>query len=271
MKVLPESSMAVRVFDGLNRAILRRATDIVVLDRFMFERVLRKLPGVEHKLEVMPPWPPENRLPNVAHTENAFRAAHVPDDRFVVMYSGNHSPANPLQTLLDATERLASDPRLLLLCIGGGGGKKEVEDRMVAGAGNIVSLPYQPLDQLCFSLSAADVHVVSIGNDVVGIVHPCKVYGAMAVSRPILLLGPKPSHISDLIEQHQIGWQINHGDVDGAVRVLRQILDTPAATLEEMGRRAAEAVSSSLSKRQLMTRFCDVLQRGLPVLAGRPH
>lgn len=271
MKVLPESSAAVRVFDGLNRAILRRATDIVVLDRFMAERVARKLPGVERKLEIMPPWPHEDRLENIAHADNAFRAARVPAGRFAIMYSGNHSPANPLQTLLDAAERLAPDPRLLVLCIGGGGGKKEVEDRIAAGARNIVSLPYQPLDQLRFSLSAADVHVVSIGDDVVGIVHPCKVYGAMAVSRPILLLGPRPSHISDLIEQRHIGWQISHGDVDGAVQVLRQILDTPAALLDEMGRRAAEAVSLSLSKRQLMARFCDVLQRGLPAPAPLEH
>ena len=35
------------------------------------------------------------------------------------------------------------------------------------------------------SLSAADVHVVSLGADMVGIIHPCKVYGAMAVlARP---------------------------------------------------------------------------------------
>ncbi len=264
MKLLPEQSLAVRIFEALNRSILGLATETVVLDRFMAERVRRKLPGVESQLEVMPPWPHEDRLDNISHANNPFRAAQVPPGRFVIMYSGNHSPANPLKTLLDAAERLQRDPRLLVLCIGSGGGKKEVEDRIAAGARNIVSLPYQPLDQLRFSLSAADVHVVSIGDDVVGIVHPCKVYGAMAVSRPILLLGPSPSHISDLIEGHLIGWQIGHGDVDGAVRVLREILDTPAEVLDEMGRRAAELVSRSLSKRELMTRFCDVLQRGLP-------
>lgn len=269
MKLLPEQSPAVRVFEALNRAILSQATETVVLDRFMAERVERKLPGVERKLAVMPPWPHEDRLDNIRHADNPFRAAHIPAGRFAIMYSGNHSPANPLQTLLDAADRLQSDPRLLVLCIGGGGGKKEVEDRIAAGVRNIASLPYQPLDQLRFSLSAADVHVVSIGDDVVGIVHPCKVYGAMAVSRPILLLGPSPSHISDLIEQHRIGWQIGHGDVDGAVRTLRQILDTPAEVLDEMGRRAAEVVSRSLSKRELMGRFCDVLQRGLPASTQR--
>ena len=103
-----------------------------------------------------------------------------------------------------------------MMSIGGGAGKKEVERLIVKGVKNIRSLPYQPLEQIRFSLSAADVHVVSLGNEVVGIVHPCKVYGAMAVSRPILLLGPAPCHVSDLIEQYKIGWHVEHDDVDGA-------------------------------------------------------
>jgi colanic acid biosynthesis glycosyl transferase WcaI len=264
MKLLPASSLPVRIFDAFNRAILRHSASVIVLDRFMAARVLHKLPGVATKLEVMPPWPHDNHLENLAHSDNPFRQARVSPGKLAIMYSGNHSAANPLRTLLDAAKRLESDPRLLVISIGGGGAKSEVEDRIAAGASNIVSLPYQPLDQLRFSLSAADVHVVSIGSDVVGIVHPCKVYGAMAVSRPILLLGPSPSHISDLIKQYGIGWQISHGDDEGAIQVLRQILDTPANILDEMGRRAADAVARTLSRAQLLNRFCDVLQRGLP-------
>jgi colanic acid biosynthesis glycosyl transferase WcaI len=105
--------------------------------------------------------------------------------------------------------------------------------------------------------------VVSIGNDVVGIVHPCKIYGAMAVSRPILALGPKPSHVSDLIEQHGIGWHIEHGDVDGCERALRQMLAMPREQLRAMGERGAQAVSQSLSKRTLCSQFVDVVERGI--------
>ena len=36
-------------------------------------------------------------------------------------------------------------------------------------------------------------------------------------SRPILLLGPDPCHVSDLVREHRLGWQISHGDVDAAV------------------------------------------------------
>ena len=267
MKILPASSMAVRMFDAFNRTILRQASDIVVLDRFMAERVVRKM-DVGNKIETMPPWPHEDKPEYIPHAENAFRGQHVADGKFVVMYSGNHSPANPLKTLLDAAERMQGDARLLVMCIGGGGGKKEVDDRIAAGVSNIRSLPYQPFDQIRYSLSAADVHVVSIGNEVVGIVHPCKVYGAMAVSRPILLLGPSPSHVSDLIEQHRIGWQVAHGDVEGAQEVLRRILSTPPLELQAMGERAAAVVAGALGKQVLMRRLSDVLQRGLPAPGG---
>lgn len=260
---LREGSAPVRVFDLFNRMILRRAARIVMLDRFMLQRVERKgVPNVADKTDIMPPWPHADEIIAIKHADNPFRAKHAMDGKFVVMYSGNHSPANPLKTLLDAAERLKDDPRIVFYCIGGGGGKKEVDERIAAGATNIVSLPYQPLSELKYSLSAADCHVVSIGNDVVGIVHPCKVYGAMAVSRPVLGLGPRPSHVSDLIEQNQIGWFVSHGDVDACVAALRAMVDTPSARLAEMGGRAAQVVATSLSKATLMGRFCDVLERG---------
>ncbi len=266
MKVVRPKSFPVRLFDAFNLAILHRASDIVVLDRFMAERVARKAP-VSHKMHVIPPWPQEGLLQSIPHAQNPFRQRHVPPGRFAVVYSGLHTPANPLTTLLQAAERLQADPRLWLMCIGGGTGKKEVDDTIAAGATNILSLPYQPLEEIKFSLSAADVHVVSMGNDMVGIVHPCKVYGAMTVARPVLLLGPAQCHISDLIEKYRFGWRIEHGDVAGAEKVLRQILATPPEELQAMGQRAANAIAGTMSRKVLMGQFCDVLQRGLPL----PH
>jgi len=263
MKMIGEKSLPARVFDFFNRMILRQASDIVMLDRFMLERVKKKGVEVEGKTAIMPPWPHEDELQRIAHADNPFRVKHNLAGKFVVMYSGNHSPANPLKTLLDAAERLQDEPRLVFMCIGGGGGKKEVEERVAKGIKNIVSLPYQPLSEIKYSLSAGDVHVVSIGDSFVGIVHPCKVYGAMAVSRAILLLGPNPCHVSDLIEENKIGWHINHGDVDGAVRVLREISTCPPEKLAAMGETAAKVVATKLSKAQLCGAYCDVMSRGM--------
>jgi colanic acid biosynthesis glycosyl transferase WcaI len=267
MGKLKETSLPVKIFDWFNRTILRQASEIVMLDRFMLERVNKKGVEVARKTAIMPPWPHEDELAKIAHADNPFRKKQGLDGKFVIMYSGNHSPANPIKTILDAAERFQGDERLVFMCIGGGGGKKEVEEKVAKGIKNIRSLPYQPLSEIKYSLSSADVHIVSVGPGVVGIVHPCKVYGAMAVSRPILLLGPNPCHVSDLIEKHKIGWHIAHGDVDGAERVIKQILATPREELAAMGERAAEVIRTQLSKDILQTKFCDVLQKDLPVPA----
>ncbi len=258
MGLVREGSLPVRVLDAWNRFALRRAARVVVLDRFMRERVLAKLP-MGDRLTVLPPWSPLDDGPPMLPEESPFRREHGLSGRFVVMYSGNHSPANPLTTLLDAAERMRGDPRLRFVFVGGGTGKAEIARRIERGAANLVSLPYQPLATLRASLSAADVHVASIGDAVVGIVHPCKAYAAMAVSRPLLVFGPRPSPLADLVDRHRVGWQVRHGDVDGAAAALATMAALPAELLE-MGRRGAEAVAGELSAaRGSRGRLCDVV------------
>jgi colanic acid biosynthesis glycosyl transferase WcaI len=177
-----------------------------------------------------------------------------------VMYSGNHGPSNPLTTVLQAALRLRDDPRFAFVFVGGGIGKADVD--AVAGP-TILSLPYQPLERLRYSLSAADVHLVTIGDGVVGIVHPCKVYGAMAVARPVLLVGPEESHVGDLLARERIGWRVGHGDVEGLVTLLRQLVDRDPQELAGMGERARRTLHQGLSKQELCGRLCRILEQGV--------
>ena len=257
--MLSRRSLAARGFDFLNRLVLRRAQDVIVLDRFMAERINSK-EDVSHKLAVLPPWPAEDPADVITPEESPFRAEHGLAGKLVVMYSGNHGPSNPLTTIIEAGKRLCDDPRLVLLFVGGGVGKKEVED---AHCPNIRSLPYQPRQSLEHSLAAADVHVVTVGDEVKGIVHPSKVYGAMAVARPILLVGPAENHVADILSSSDIGWHVRHGDVDGAERLLREILRTPPAELRRKGRRAREVIARAGGKAAACERVCDVIERGV--------
>jgi len=148
--------------------------------------------------------------------------------------------------------------------VGGGAGKVEVERRIAAGAKNLRSLPYQPRDQLQETLAAADVHVVSMGNDMVGIVHPCKIYGVMAVGRPILFFGPLESHVGQLVGPNPLGWHVNHGDVRATITALTEVGSMAAANRH--WHQPCTALTSSvvqLSRAQLEC-FCDILQYHRP-------
>jgi colanic acid biosynthesis glycosyl transferase WcaI len=262
-KISP-ASPAVRAFESLNRMTLKHSSDVIALDSYMAGRLNAKV-DISDKVAVMPPWPHVDAHQSaIPHTSNPFRTEHEFGDRLVIMYSGNISPAHPVATIIEAAVRLQDTPELLFVFIGGGLGRVPIEEAIRQHQlQNVLLLPYQPLDQLQFSLSAADVHLVSMGDDMVGIVHPCKVYGAMAVSRPILLLGQRQCHVGEILDQGHVGWHVSHGDVDGAVRTLHQICKSSSNEREAMGQRAQEIVREHYDSQSLKSRFCDVVEHGI--------
>ena len=262
-KVAPRSVVA-RVFDWMNRATLRRSRAVVVMDRFMRERVVAKLP-VPDKIHVLPPWPHEDVLTRMPSRPNAFREEHGFGDAFVVMYSGNHGIQNPLETLLEAARLMEGRDDVLFVFVGGGAGKVAVDRRIAEGASNIRSLPFQPLSAIGTSLSAADVHVVSLANEAVGVIHPCKIYGALAIGRPVLFFGPEASHVGEIFQAGDIGRVVAHGDAQAAVAAIRELQSLGEVGRGTMGQRATEIVSASFSSAGLLARFCDILDE-----AGRP-
>jgi colanic acid biosynthesis glycosyl transferase WcaI len=264
---LQPTQFTAKFLEAVNRFILNRSVLIIALDRFMLQRLTaRGIPA--SKILVLPPWPHETHIQSDADDagENPFRTKHNLTDKFVIMYSGNHSPSNPLTTLLDAVVQLKDDPDLRFLFVGGGSGKKQVEEYIADHKRtNAISLPYQPLDQLKYSLSAADVHIVSLGPEMVGIVHPCKIYGAMAVARPVLFLGPRPSHIADLLHKHSIGIQISHGDLPAAIAAIHRLRQLPKDELSTMGQTAARVLNESLSQSLLCGEFCDAVAKAMRI------
>ena len=263
---LSPASLLVRVFDWMNRVTLRRASRVIALDRFMADRLNHKV-DVSAKMLIAPPWPHNETPPlddagvqRLANAGTNFRKRHELENCFVVMYSGNHAIQHPLDTLLDAAAQLEGEPALKFVFIGGGAGKAGVEHRIAAGATNILSLPYQPLETLEESLGAGDLHVVSMGPEVVGIVHPCKIYGAMAVGRPILFFGPSESHAGEIVEPQHLGWRVEHGDVAGTVAAIKEAAALPRQARLQIGQRAAALITAEFSRRHLWNEVCTAVE-----------
>ena len=257
------------VFDAGNRMTLRRSDGVVALDRFMAERVNRKV-DMTDRMDILPPWPHEDHVEPVEHEDNDFRKQHGLNGKFVVMYSGNHGMTTPVTTVLEAALKLQHHEDLVFMFIGGGVGKADVR-RVIEEhkPTNIIDLPYQPFERLRYSLSAADVHVVTMVDAAVGCIHPCKVYGAMAVGRPILFVGPRPSHVTDLLDGQDVGWQTPHGDAQACADQIEAILEMPREKLRDMGTRARAYVDEKYTQARLLSEFCDGVERA--ILRRRPE
>lgn len=267
---LPDDNPIAKLLAAVDRAVVREASIVIALDRYMGER-LKTRGKLKGEVKVIAPWSRDPAPMNGRRKDNPFRLEQGWGDKIVFLYSGNHTTSNPLSTLLESAKRLKGRSDLHFVFIGSGQSKKEVERLAANGAGKIMSLlPYQPFERLSVTLPAGDVHIASLGEGMVGIVHPCKVYSAMAAGRPVLYLGPSPSHISELIDRYEIGWHVRHDDIDGVTATIERIASIPAEVLAEKGRRGQLAVKSEFSRDTLCPLLCDELTRVLFSSEFRP-
>jgi len=212
---LQADSFMGRLLERMSRFSFRRADWIVALDRFMRDRIVAKGIAPE-KIAVLPPWSQDQEVRFDAAGREEFRRRHGLAGKRVVMYSGNHSPVHPLDTLMAAAELLSTEPSIVFCFIGGGSEFKRVQRWAEAGRrANVLCLPYQPLAQLSASLSAADAQVVVMGEAMLGLVHPCKIYNMLAVGAPVIYIGPQPSHVTEILDRPEAGhpWcSVRHGE-----------------------------------------------------------
>ena len=247
---LREDSVLARLLQRMLRYSFTNAHRTIVLDRFMKERLVVRGADAE-RVAIVPPWSHDDAVAYSEEGREAFRVRHGLSGKFVVMYSGNHSPCHPLDTLMSVAFELKTRDDVVFCFVGGGSEHARVRDFASRNQlRNVICLPYQPLDELSSSLSAADLHVVVMGDAFTGIVHPCKIYNIMAVGVPALYIGPTPSHVTDL--DHRGMFCTHHGDVAGVVsRILEGNTRTRTDELQPQ---------TQFSKHILLPELIDLLE-----------
>ena len=260
---LKRNSVASRVLEWSLRSSMHHSAKIVVLDRFVKQRILDK--GIsEAKISIIPPWsydgPHDEAVRYDEQGRNSFRNRYGLNGKYVVMYSGNHSPCHPLDSLLEAAASLREREDIAFCFVGGGSEQDKVRTfARVHDLQNILCLPYQPLQDLSASLSAADLHVVVMGDAFAGILHPCKIYNILAVGSPFLYIGPNQSHITDLLSHtgdQFPGYVARHGDVNTIKGMILESAD------KAKGKRAQlrTSLAGKFSREVLMPRLIEVVE-----------
>lgn len=255
---LRENSLAAQFLSSLLKSSMDRAVAIIALDRFMKERIAAK--GVDpSKIEVIPPAR-DDGVHYDQEGREAFRRQHQLTDKFVVMYAGNHSPCNPLNTLLESANALRTRDEILFLFVGGGSALREVKTFAErSGLTNIRCLPYQSYEELSALLSSADLHVVVMGDAFKGILHPSKVYNILAVGSPFLFIGPDECHVTDLVagrRYNERAMHANHGESQKVAQMISEFSQKP--TRES---RPASSDLDAFAADAIYSRFINVIER----------
>ncbi|MFM8269384.1 MAG: glycosyltransferase family 4 protein, partial [Pseudomonadota bacterium] len=216
---------------GLNWILehtLKHANEVVVLDRWMKHKAIEH--GVsKDRAIIVPPWAVfKENDPGVEKEIEDFKREHQLENKFIVLYSGNHSVVHPLDTLLGAAKELKNNDEVVFLFIGAGLRTKDVaqykkENQLT----NIIQLPLQPREKVKASFGSANLHCVVMGPGMSGLVHTSKIYSVLSSGKPFVFVGPERSHVGDLIRINKVGTIVESGE---SHRLVEIILETQRLT-----------------------------------------
>jgi glycosyltransferase involved in cell wall biosynthesis len=263
--VLREGGPAARLLDALNRAALSRADRIIVLGDCMRERVAAKVGHASGaRIDVIHNWADGERIrPLAASERNVFAEEHSLGGRFVVEFSGNFGMVNDFATPLEAARLLAGRPDILFLFVGEGVRGGEIREFVSRhGLANVRVLPYQPLDNLRYSLAAGDAHLVTLAEGLAGLCVPSKAYGVLAAGRPLIFVGDARSEIARLVAENGCGAVIPSGQAASLARLIESWADDPEAA-RGMGERGRELFARRFDRPRAVAAYAESLSKCL--------
>lgn len=197
----------------------------------------------------------------------AFKARYGLNYKFVIMYSGNIGLYYDLENLMNVIAKFGpgtktADGRDVVFAFIGEGSvkKKLVAYKEKHDLDNVVFIPYQPKDELIYSLNAADVHLCVNAKGIKGVSCPSKYYGIAAVAKPVLGILEKGSEIRLIIDETKGGLCSEPGDYGAAEKNIKWFIDNAGSDeLLKMGERSHDNLIKNLTRDVSVKKYADAI------------
>ena len=202
-KFLSNDSLITKWWRKANRKIFARAKNIFTIAAGMKEVLCQYTTG--EKIKVVPLWADNRFLKPIAKADNQFIQKHQLHNKFLVIYSGNLGHSHNVEVLVEIANAI-SDKEVMFVIIGEGDKQQEIDDLIKKyQLSNCVLLPWQNVETLPHSLSAADLAVVTLGKGASGFSIPSKTFSLMSAGVPLLCIADKASELASLVNSSETG------------------------------------------------------------------
>lgn len=208
-----------------------RFSDVVVtLGRDMQETLYKRFKNknVPNNV-VINNWIDETKIYPLEHNEPkvaAFRKQYGLDGKFVIMTSGNIGLYYDFENLLKIMAKFKNTKDVAFVFVGDGLVKPKLQEYATKNKlKNVVFAPFQKKEDLNYSLNAADVHIVTNALGVKGVSVPSKIYGILAVNKPIWGILEKGSEAWRIIEDSSCGILAEAANYEQIEKTLNQVIE----------------------------------------------
>jgi glycosyltransferase involved in cell wall biosynthesis len=225
---LKDTGIIARLWRYMNRTVWENAEIVFTIGYKMagnVERMFDSSKTAAGKVIVIPNWASTDWVKPLAKEENEFAQKYGQVGKLTVMYSGNLGKTHDIDTILKAAKELKDVDSIRFMIIGDGAkrglvDKKKQEDNLY----NMTVLDFQPEEILPFSLTTADIAVITLDKGSEGLSVPSKTYYAMASGAALIALCEESSEVAQTIEKHDCGFVIKPGDTDAMIKAILELL-----------------------------------------------
>lgn len=235
-----KNSSVVKIWRKLNRRLFQGSAAIFTISSSLANGVGSYLmPGDNSKIYNIPVWGDGHSINPVARTENLFIEKHSLSGYFVVQYSGNFGLTHDIEVILEAALKLRDDSDVRFLMIGEGAKqgliKEYIDEHQLK---NILLLPWQPVADLAYSLSSADLGVITLSKNAEAVSLPSKTFSYMKAGVALLAVAGENSELAKIVNKYDCGL-VCYSGLDLAAAVIK--LKNDKVLLDRMSENALKA------------------------------
>lgn len=177
-----------------------------------------------------------------------FKKKYGLENKTVIMYSGNIGLYYDLENIIRVIGRFKDRNDVVFAFIGEGTVKEKLvhyvnENNLT----NVKFIPYQPKEDLIFSLNAGDIHWVVNAKGIKGVSVPSKLYGVMAAGKTVLGVLEEGSEARLIIEECGCGVCIEPSQYDVIYNEINNILNN-VNNYKELGVKGKEYIDKFIKK-----------------------
>ena len=238
--------------------LYRHAAAIVPVGDMMVRVLLQK--GADpNKIEVIPNWT-DSEFMRPLGKDTAFSRQHGFVNRFVVMYSGNMGLSQGLEVVLRCAEITKKENILYILAGGGASRQALIEMAESMKLPNVRFLSYQPRERLPESLSAADIHLITLKKGLSSYSVPSKVYGILASGKPLIASVDEDSEIAFITQQAECGIVVKPEDAHALAEAIIKLYHEPHI-LVKMGKNGRAYLEKTNIRSVCSRRYMNLINR----------
>lgn len=155
-----------------------------------------------------------------------FKRKYGLENKTIIMYSGNIGLYYDLENLIKVIGKFKDRDDLVFAFVGDGTVKQNLVDYVNNNdLRNVKFIPYQPKEDLIYSLNAGDIHWVVNAKGIKGVSVPSKLYGVMAAGKTVLGVLEEGSEARLIIEECKCGVCIEPSQYDVIYEKIVDILN----------------------------------------------